>query len=262
MKTEKAPVSLLSKIHKTKHKTPPRIVIHGPEKIGKSTFASTMPNPIFIQCEDGLTGIDTNAFPLCENYDDIIAQLDELCAADHDFKTVVIDSATAAERLIHDRIKSIHNVQTIDAAAGGYGKGYMEAANLWRQVVKRIDYLNSVKGMLVLVIAHSRIVSINDPLGEVYDSFKLRLHSPKSGNGSSELLTEWSDMILFCDQERFQTNKDIDQNTKIRRATTTGNRILYTSPSPAYTAGSRYPLPTKLEMTWTALSAALTNPAQ
>ena len=34
----------LSSIQKTKHATPPRLIIHGAEKVGKSTFAAQAPS--------------------------------------------------------------------------------------------------------------------------------------------------------------------------------------------------------------------------
>lgn len=255
-------MSLLAQVASTRHASPPRIVLHGPEKVGKSTFFAGAPDPIFIQTEDGLTGVDTKALPLCKTYDDVIEQLSALCTEDHDFRTVVIDSADWLERMIHTKVCELDNVTNIEKAQGGYGKGYLEALNYWRNILRALDFLNKEKGMIVGIICHSRVVSINDPLNDVYDAYMMKLHSPKSGNGSSELLREWCDVLCFADTEKFTrkiqgTSKA--QDDKIGRATSTNKRILYTAPSPAYAAGNRYGLPPELELDFNALMSAITE---
>ena len=57
-------MSLMQQIHRGRQPMPPRLVVYGTEGIGKSTFASQTPAPIFIQTEDGLAGIDCDKFPL------------------------------------------------------------------------------------------------------------------------------------------------------------------------------------------------------
>ena len=46
-------MTLLEKIHRGRAPRPPRILAYGVEGIGKSTFASEAPRPVFIQTEDG-----------------------------------------------------------------------------------------------------------------------------------------------------------------------------------------------------------------
>lgn len=45
---------LLQKIQSGRSTAPPRLMIYGTEGIGKSTLAARVPQPIFIQTEDGL----------------------------------------------------------------------------------------------------------------------------------------------------------------------------------------------------------------
>ena len=71
---------------------PPRLIVYGTEGIGKSTFASEAPAPIFVQTEDGLAEIECDKFPLATTFEEVQAALSELYSEQHDFQTVVIDS--------------------------------------------------------------------------------------------------------------------------------------------------------------------------
>ena len=87
-------MSLLANIQRGRAPTPPRILLYGTEGIGKSTFASEAPKPIFVQTEDGLAEIDCDEFPLATSFDDVLQALAELRAQAHDYETVVIDTST------------------------------------------------------------------------------------------------------------------------------------------------------------------------
>ena len=91
----------LSSLRKTGVARPPRIVVYGTHGIGKSTFAANAPAPVFIQTEEGLDAINVDAFPLCTSYEEMVDAIGALASEDHEFATVVVDSADWAEQLIH-----------------------------------------------------------------------------------------------------------------------------------------------------------------
>ena len=48
----------------TRPKDPPlKVLLYGPEGVGKSSFAAEFPDPIFIQTEDGLLHLDAPRLP-------------------------------------------------------------------------------------------------------------------------------------------------------------------------------------------------------
>ena len=59
-------MKLLSRIERGRTQLPPRILTYGVEGVGKSTYASQSPHPIFIQTEDGLGRLIWDA--VCEEY--------------------------------------------------------------------------------------------------------------------------------------------------------------------------------------------------
>lgn len=254
----------LSSVRSTKHATPPRIVAHGAEKVGKSTWAAGAPNPIFIQTEDGLNGIEAQSFPMCESYDHIIACLNTLLDEQHDFQTVVIDSMDWAERLLHRKVCENEGVTSIEKAAGGYGKGYQLANELFRQILFLLDRLNKEKGMIVILVCHSKLVTIQDPELEPVDCYRMKLHSPKSGNGVGDILNEWADVIGFASIVKRVSKRDGGQQDRAtyKALKSSGERKLHLDGSLAFVAGNRYGLPAELPLQWDAFMQALAATTQ
>jgi len=245
----------LASIKQTANASPPRILVHGPPKVGKSTFFSLAPNPIFIQTEDGLDGINTNAFDLAKTYGDFISAINVLISEEHEFKTLVIDSADWLERLIHNQICKEAGCDTIEQVAGGYGRGHSIANNYWRELLLLLENLRSKKQMIIGFICHSRLKTINDPELEPYDFWQMKLHSPKSGQGACEILSEWCDVIGFAKVPIYQRTKETKSGqNKIFAATTSNERVLCLQNNAAYLAGTRYDLPPELPLNWGAFS--------
>lgn len=245
-------------IVKTKHASPPRLLVHGGEKVGKSSFAAQADGALFLPTEEGLKGLDANALvfegkPRLETFDEFDQALTYAEENLNDFETLVIDSADWLESLIHKKICEDHDVASIELAAGGYGKGYIEATNAWRWILQRLDAINH-KGKGVILICHSKAVLFNDPLSEPYDKWQLKLHTSKAGNGSLEVLKEWADVIGFAEAEKFVRKTNSDE-TK-HRVNTSGRRWLHLQETAGFIAGNRYGLPAKIELSWTAFMDA------
>ncbi|HHM11913.1 MAG TPA: oxidoreductase, partial [Planctomycetaceae bacterium] len=80
-------MTLLEKIQRGRTPKPPRLLLYGTEGIGKSTFGSKAPKPIFVQTEDGLDEIDCDRFPLAATFDEVVQALQDLQAEKHDYQT-------------------------------------------------------------------------------------------------------------------------------------------------------------------------------
>jgi hypothetical protein len=234
---------------------PPRILIYGPHGLGKTTWASQAPNPIFIPTEDGLGTIQTAAFPLANSYQDVIDNIGRLYTEEHDFCTVVIDSMDWLEQLIWKHV-AIAPKDGGPASIEGYGfqKGYAIAADRMRDVLDGLKALRDHRGMAVILTAHAIVKRYDDPASEPYDRYRLKLHD-KAG----ALVSEWSDIIGFATQEMVVRKENVGFGKSASRALSIGGHVLHVHRTPAFDAKSRWPLPDSLPLNWAAFEAALSQ---
>jgi hypothetical protein len=215
---------------------PWRVIVFGPEGVGKSTFASKTPDPIFLVPEDGTSQLDVKRFPTPTTWEEANEAVDALFS-DHEYKTFVIDTLDWLEPLCWSFVCSELKVESIDEA--GFGKGYVKALDTWREFLAKLDRLRAARGMNIMAVAHSVIKTFKNPEGPDYDRYELKLHQKTSG-----VWKEWSDCVAYCTYENL-TN---ESGRRVRGVT--GKRIMYTERSAAFDAKNRYGLPQELPFDW------------
>jgi len=247
----------------TKHAKPARVLIHAGPKTGKSTFFASAPGTVFLPCEDGLNGIQ--AIAIVEHGKTRYDTLEEFYAGLSwceqnitQFSNVCIDSLDWLENLIIEHVCRSYNVKQIGAAAGGFGKGYEEVFLIWRQIIARLDWLNS-QGKGIFLIAHSKAVEFADPMHDTYDVWEIKLYANKKGQGALTLFKEWVDIIGFAEVERATITKTDSDRV---RASETGRRLLHVNGCSGFLAGNRYSLPSPLPLDWNAFSHAMASTVQ
>ncbi|MGB7996541.1 ATP-binding protein [Photobacterium halotolerans] len=232
-----------------RHELPPRVVLYGTSKIGKTTFASNAPAPIFIPTEDGLSGISgVQAFPLCRSYQEVLNAANGLLTEDHPFKTVVIDSGDWLESLLHDHIAQAQGKNNIEDF--GYGKGYGFACDEFVSFLNLLDRLRTEKQMMIIIINHHEVKQFNDPSSESYHRYSLKLH-----RGAQEKLQEWADVIGFATFKTMVLKESQGFNNSRNRVGGSGERILNLVEKPAWVAGNRYGLADDVPFTFEAFAA-------
>jgi len=248
----------LSSISRTQRNSlPPRVVIHGAQKVGKSTFAAGAFAPIFLPLEDGLSGLEVDAFnggaPLA-SFEEFDQALTSLYAEKHEFGTVVIDSADWLEPLIWAHVCKKNGWASIESP--GYGKGYIEANATWRTVLDKLNTLRIERGMAVILIAHTAVKQFAAPDSEAFDRYELKVQK-----GALGLIVEWADAILYAAEET-QVKKESNGFNTRARGVSTGKRVMHCNAKPSFIAGNRYHLPDTLPLDWNALVGAMNPQAE
>jgi len=253
----------------------PRIILLGVEKIGKTCFGCgtqfdedgtisqtgiNSPIVIPVRGEEGADALGVPMFPTCKSLGDLFEAIGSLCD-DHEYRTVVLDSASAMEPLIHDAVCDEGNADSIEKVGGGYGKGYTEAVAKWRQLTNGLDVLRE-HGMASIIIGHVKVKRFDDPTGDSYDQYQFDIHD-KAAN----LLFRWADLILFCNTKVAVKKEDVgfDKTKKRGIDTSGGKRYLFTQKRPAHPGGGRGlygQLPYELPLDWAAFEAAVGTIAQ
>lgn len=173
-------MSILQQIAKPKN-GPVIATILGDSGMGKTSLAATFPNPLFIRAEDGLQGVPEerrpDALPVIDKVDDLWAQFTALITEEHDYKTVVVDSVTALERLFIQYIidSDPKKPKSINQANGGYGAGLSAVATLHQRVRRAAGVLRDKKGVNVIFIAHADLETVDLPDTDPYARYSLRL---------------------------------------------------------------------------------------
>jgi hypothetical protein len=240
----------LGQLNRASAPKPPRIMIYGPNGLGKTTFSAQSNKPVFVQTEDGLGTLVAAAFPLARTFEEVMDALVALYTEDHDFKTVVIDSVDWLEPLVWAKACRDNGWATIEDP--GYGKGYVAALSLWRQYIDGLNALRDDRGMTVVQIAHTDIKRFDSPEHDPYDRYVIKLHTR-----AAALLQEHSDVVLFANYRISTVKADVGFNKKVNRAMGSGERVIHTAERPAFLAKNRYGLPETLPLDWQAFAQAM-----
>lgn len=225
-------------ITKGKIETAKKVVIYGPEGIGKSTLASHFPDAVFIDTEGSTKELDVARYPTPTSWHDIITDVKDT-VKERPCHTIVIDTADWAEQLCAKAVCEKLNVGGIEDV--GYGKGYTYLAEMFGTFLKDCDELIKV-GINVVFTAHAQMRKFEQPdeMG-AYDRWEMKLNKK-----TAALLKEWADMVLFCN---YKNTVITDQNTKSKKATG-GKRVMYSTHHPCWDAKNRYSLPDQMDMSF------------
>jgi len=235
------------KIIKGKQQRPQRVVIYGVESVGKTTFASKFPNPLFLDIEGGSNhlAVDRVAVSSWKELGQCITE-----AAATDYETIVIDSADWAERLAVEDLLATNKKQSVEDF--GFGKGWVMTAEKVSRFLTALDSLIE-NGKHVVVLAHSKVQRTEPPdILAAYDRYELKLSKQ-----SSPLVKEWADELWFF---RFKT-KAVSQENGKAKGIGGKERIILTTHSAAYDAKTRSGLAEELPMEWESVAHVFGKPA-
>ena len=219
-----------------------KVVIYGPEGIGKSTFASQFPKPVFIDTEGSTNGMDIARTDKPTSWELLKSYVRELGSSE--FKTIIIDTIDWAEQLCIESICAAHQKKGIEDF--GYGNGYVYEKE---EMGKFLNSLQDIvdKGINVVLTAHAQLRKFEQPdeMG-AYDRWELKL-GKKTSSQISPLVKEWADMVLFANYKTIAVKVD-EKGNKFKGQG--GERVMYTSHHPCWDAKNRDGLPPEMPFSY------------
>lgn len=227
---------------------PVKTVLYGPEGIGKSTFASHFPDPVFIDTEGGTKRLNVARLPQPTSWAMLLDEVAEVRKGSVPCGTLVIDTADWAERLCIQAVCARAKVNGIEDF--GYGKGYTYVKE---EFSKLLDALEEVlnAGHNVVVLAHAAITKFEQPdaVGN-YDRWGM-----KTSKQVAPLLQEWCDMLLFANYKTVVEKAGSGPNAKNKASG--GRRVLYTTHHPCWDAKNRFGLPEEVPFEYASIAHCL-----
>lgn len=231
--------SILSQIETGRKIGPPRAVIFGHPKSGKTTLLASIPGIVVVPLEDGQGTLEYPRTPQPETFDVFMHTLRELAQADHGYKAVGIDGLTGVEELIWRWICTDNNWEAFHA----YGRGPRQAAVLWQDVCNALNAIRA-RGISIWCAAHSKDENAEDVNVGTY-----RRVSPALDKHALGVVAKWSDLIGCIEIERMAREVGgKEPSTKTRTSKTTGVRRLIVEDDGAHMAGNRYGLGSPIEL--------------
>ena len=217
---------------------PTKCVLYGPEGIGKSTFASQAPAPLFIDTEGSTVRMNVNRLKEPTSAAMILAEINDVRDNPDCCKTLVLDTADWAEKMIRTAVCQRGGKASIEKY--GYGKGYTYMFEDFGRLLNALDEVAN-RGIHIIVTAHAAMRKFEQPNENgAYDRWELKLLNAQKCNICA-MLKEWADMVLFANYETI-VQKNEDNKVKAYG----GRRIMYTSHHPCWDAKNRFGLPEKL----------------
>ena len=210
-------------ITKGKIKSALKVVVYGQEGVGKSTFASKFPNPVFIDTEGSTKQLDVARFDAPTSWEMLMQQVDYIKKNNTGFQTLVIDTADWAEKLCIKKVCSKAQKDGIEDF--GWGKGYVYVQEEFGKLLNSLEEVVQ-RGINVVITAHAEMGA--------YDRWELKLTKQ-----CSPMLKEWADMLLFANYKTLVVKTD-DKKYKGQGGQ---QRIVYTTHTASWDAKNRFDLP-------------------
>ncbi len=231
-----------------------KVVVYGPEGIGKSTFASQFPEPLFIDTEGSTKDMDVARTPdpsswsILMEYAEYVRIHPELC------KTLVVDTIDWAEQMCVEHICALHQKHGIESF--GFGTGYIYAREEFGRFLNKLSEVIKA-GVNVVLTAHAQMRKFEQPdeMG-AYDRWELKL-GKKTTSQISPLVKEWADMLLFANYKTYSVA--VDDKGKKRKAQG-GSRVMYTTHHPCWDAKNRYGLPEEMPFDYAGIAGIIEAP--
>lgn len=183
--------------------TAPKLMIYGLSGVGKSTLASKLSKPIFLDMEGGLNYMNVDRTPQLTSVDEFYKCLAELYqkadSGNREYDTIVIDSADWLVRKVVEKAAGIDKTkldETLNRSNGGYGNGKQVLENHIRTKLLPMLVLLNKQGYGICLIAHADRKTLMSSEGSDIEQI-----TPKIDVNTMNVFVEWCDNVFYLKKD-------------------------------------------------------------
>ncbi|MCR2036152.1 ATP-binding protein [Adlercreutzia mucosicola] len=229
-----------------------KVVVYGPEGIGKTTLAARFPDPLFVDVEGGSAHMDVARVEAPRSWAALLSAVDAV-AAERPCATLVIDTADWAERLCAEHLCAKNRWASIETP--GYGKGYTELAEEFGRLLDKLTEAAGA-GVNVVLAAHAAMRKFEQPdEAAAYDRWELKLQKK-----TAPLVKEWADAVLFLTYKTIV--EKVGEGFGAKGKARGGKRVMYASHHPCWDAKNRWGLPDESPLGFEAIAPHVSDMRQ
>lgn len=207
------------------------MLVVGKTKVGKTTFASTFPEPLIISMDNGTVALENPAYVAevsdLSEFDAVVKLLYQQWKAyergeidEFIYKTIVVDPITVLNEWVENKVCKERGIKAVGDA--DWGAGWADAR---REMLVRLQTLKKIKVCNLILIGH--IDERSSATMEVLDLKRIELPGKLKN-----LITGIVDLVAYL---------RVSDDEVEYRGRKTQKRILSFSAISAWEAGSRFP---------------------
>tara|TARA_Y100000296_G_scaffold79790_1_gene104280 strand:- start:394 stop:1164 length:771 start_codon:yes stop_codon:yes gene_type:complete len=232
-------------------KLPPRLTLLSGPGLGKTTFGTRCPDPVFILTEEGCAAPVPKIPKIgkIEKWHDVLGAVNFLCEANHDRKTVIVDVVNQAEKLCRQFIcdEKFGGRWMAERGKEGFNQwaqGDKLAATEFVKLLNKLDYLRREKRMFVVMLAHEGLHRHGNALGDDFQKIGGAMHKY-----TWQSVLEWSDQVGHVTKDFVSVTK---QGERVAKQKGDNKRVCYFDGGPGRDAKSRagYEMPEKINFSY------------
>src|SRR5271155_3458094 len=129
----------------------PRILIYAGAGVGKSTWGSKPPKPVFIDYDHGVDDVNVDRIPGPKTWPESIALIPAVAADPMGYKSLVIDTVDPLEEQAVEHVLKIASKKNLGDF--DFGAGYNAVAMEWKLLLAEFDIARK-NGLLVCLLGH------------------------------------------------------------------------------------------------------------
>ena len=227
---------------------PRRLLYHGTNWVGKTTFAAqAIGGCLLVNLEDD-KDVDchkTHPITTWESFMETMIQIYEW--KKFPYKWLAIDTLDALERIIQQKVVSDakqknSSVDSFGHSAFDYGRGNKLTATYWDIVMRMLKMNYADKDVGIILLCHSETIKVIPADAKEYNRYEPAVHEY-----ARDLFCDWVQEIFFGDFRTYVSQVDVGFNRTRGLGVGGKDRFVKTEPTASVRAKNRLKMPEEIE---------------